>query len=109
MQADTHTHTVFQPIDSIDITEINAVSCIVSLALAACGKLTGISDPITIKTSGSRFGSWMTDPLAPEDDTRVGLVLQCLCYSLYSLHRLTKKRSYQLCKWEDTQYRFAVL
>ncbi|XP_038857153.1 noelin isoform X3 [Salvelinus namaycush] len=37
----------------------------------ACGKLTGISDPITIKTSGSRFGSWMTDPLAPEDDTRV--------------------------------------
>lgn len=39
--------------------------------LAACGKLTGISDPITIKTSGSRFGSWMTDPLAPEGDTRV--------------------------------------
>ncbi|XP_030598374.1 olfactomedin 1b isoform X3 [Archocentrus centrarchus] len=37
----------------------------------ACGKLTGISDPITIKTSGSRFGSWMTDPLAPEGDTRV--------------------------------------
>lgn len=38
---------------------------------SACGKLTGISDPITIKTSGSRFGSWMTDPLAPEGDTRV--------------------------------------
>ncbi|KAA0719794.1 Noelin Neuronal olfactomedin-related ER localized protein [Triplophysa tibetana] len=37
----------------------------------ACGKLTGISDAITIKTSGSRFGSWMTDPLAPEGDTRV--------------------------------------
>lgn len=44
--------------------------------LAACGKLTGISDPITIKTSGSRFGSWMTDPLAPEGDTRV-----CTCYT----------------------------
>ncbi|XP_031735064.1 noelin-like isoform X3 [Anarrhichthys ocellatus] len=37
----------------------------------ACGKLTGISEPITIKTSGSRFGSWMTDPLAPAGDTRV--------------------------------------
>ncbi|KAK7933683.1 hypothetical protein WMY93_004579 [Mugilogobius chulae] len=37
----------------------------------ACGKLTGISDPVTIKTSGSRFGSWMTDPLAPPGDTRV--------------------------------------
>ncbi|KAJ8792405.1 hypothetical protein J1605_019624 [Eschrichtius robustus] len=36
----------------------------------ACGKLTGISDPVTIKTSGSRFGSWMTDPLAPEGDNR---------------------------------------
>lgn len=37
----------------------------------ACGKLTGISDPITIKTSGSRFGSWMTDPLAPEGENKV--------------------------------------
>lgn len=37
----------------------------------ACGKLTGISEPITIKTSGSRFGSWMTDPLAPPGDERV--------------------------------------
>ncbi|KAM8886296.1 noelin-like isoform 2-T2 [Spinachia spinachia] len=37
----------------------------------ACGKLTGISEPITIKTSGSRFGSWMTDPLAPAGDSRV--------------------------------------
>ncbi|MBV99425.1 Noelin, partial [Eschrichtius robustus] len=36
----------------------------------SCGKLTGISDPVTIKTSGSRFGSWMTDPLAPEGDNR---------------------------------------
>ncbi|KAF3695225.1 Noelin Neuronal olfactomedin-related ER localized protein Olfactomedin-1 [Channa argus] len=37
----------------------------------ACGKLTGISEPVTIKTSGSRFGSWMTDPLAPAGDNRV--------------------------------------
>ncbi|XP_058158621.1 noelin isoform X3 [Dasypus novemcinctus] len=36
----------------------------------ACGKLTGISDPVTVKTSGSRFGSWMMDPLAPEGDNR---------------------------------------
>lgn len=40
-------------------------------SLPACGKLTGISDPVTVKTSGSRFGSWMTDPLAPEGDNRV--------------------------------------
>ncbi|ETE65416.1 Noelin, partial [Ophiophagus hannah] len=40
--------------------------------LAACGKLTAISDPITVKTSGSRFGSWMTDPLAPEGESKVG-------------------------------------
>ncbi|KAG7233168.1 hypothetical protein INR49_007401 [Caranx melampygus] len=37
----------------------------------ACGKLTGISEPITVKTSGSRFGSWMTDPVAPPGDNRV--------------------------------------
>ncbi|KAK0147481.1 Noelin [Merluccius polli] len=37
----------------------------------ACGKLTGISEPVTIKTSGSRFGSWMTDPVAPPGDNRV--------------------------------------
>ncbi|CAJ0942510.1 unnamed protein product [Ranitomeya imitator] len=36
----------------------------------ACGKLTGISEPVTVKASGSRFGSWMTDPLAPEGDNR---------------------------------------
>ncbi|KAL0606588.1 Noelin, partial [Plecturocebus cupreus] len=41
----------------------------------ACGKLTGISDPVTVKTSGSRFGSWMTDPLAPEGDNRVSVPL----------------------------------
>lgn len=44
-------------------------------SLPACGKLTGISDPVTIKTSGSRFGSWMTDPLAPEGDNRVSAPL----------------------------------
>ncbi|CAB1318810.1 unnamed protein product [Coregonus sp. 'balchen'] len=43
----------------------------VGYSFSACGKLTGISEPVTIKTSGSRFGSWMTDPAAPEGDTRV--------------------------------------
>ncbi|CAM9668676.1 unnamed protein product [Lampetra planeri] len=37
----------------------------------ACGNLTGISNPDTVKTSGSRFGAWMTDPLASEKDNRV--------------------------------------
>ncbi|NXV20111.1 NOE2 protein, partial [Cepphus grylle] len=36
-----------------------------------CGKLTGVSNPITIRASGSRFGSWMTDTMTPSADTRV--------------------------------------
>ncbi|XP_029769567.1 noelin-2 [Terrapene carolina triunguis] len=36
-----------------------------------CGKLTGVSNPITIRASGSRFGSWMTDTMAPSADSRV--------------------------------------
>lgn len=42
-----------------------------ALCVSACGKLTGISEPLTIKTSGSRFGSWMMDPVAPLGDNRV--------------------------------------
>ncbi|NWS78426.1 NOE2 protein, partial [Crotophaga sulcirostris] len=36
-----------------------------------CGKLTGVSNPITIRASGSRFGSWMTDTMTPSADSRV--------------------------------------
>ncbi|XP_039628827.1 noelin-2a isoform X2 [Polypterus senegalus] len=36
-----------------------------------CGKLTGVSNPITIRASGSRFGSWMTDTMTPSSDSRV--------------------------------------
>ncbi|XP_043940621.1 noelin-2 [Protopterus annectens] len=36
-----------------------------------CGQLTGVSNPITVRASGSRFGSWMTDTLAPSTDNRV--------------------------------------
>ncbi|NXF76726.1 NOE2 protein, partial [Sclerurus mexicanus] len=36
-----------------------------------CGKLTGVSNPITIRASGSRFGSWMTDTVTPSSDSRV--------------------------------------
>ncbi|XP_028588483.1 noelin-3 isoform X3 [Podarcis muralis] len=36
-----------------------------------CGKLMKITGPITVKTSGTRFGAWMTDPLAPEKNNRV--------------------------------------
>lgn len=43
----------------------------VAIYVSACGKLTGISEPVTIKTSGSRFGSWMTDPVARAGDNRV--------------------------------------
>lgn len=42
-----------------------------SLSISGCGKLTGVSNPITIRASGSRFGSWMTDTMAPSADNRV--------------------------------------
>uniref|UniRef100_A0A8C5LYV9 Olfactomedin 2 n=1 Tax=Leptobrachium leishanense TaxID=445787 RepID=A0A8C5LYV9_9ANUR len=41
------------------------------LRCQGCGKLTGVSNPITIRASGSRFGSWMTDTMAPSADNRV--------------------------------------
>lgn len=53
------------------VSHLLALTCVHSVP--ACGKLTGISDPVTVKTSGSRFGSWMTDPLAPEGDNRVSV------------------------------------
>ncbi|XP_032413009.1 noelin-2-like isoform X2 [Xiphophorus hellerii] len=37
-----------------------------------CGRLTAVSNPITVKSSGSRFGSWMTDAMIPSSDSRVG-------------------------------------
>ncbi|XP_051867912.1 noelin-3a [Pristis pectinata] len=37
----------------------------------SCGKLMKISLPITVKTSGTRFGAWMTDPLAAQEDNKV--------------------------------------
>jgi len=37
----------------------------------ACGKLMKITGPETIKTSGTRFGAWMTDPLASPRNNRV--------------------------------------
>ncbi|XP_077643876.1 noelin-2 [Lonchura striata] len=36
-----------------------------------CGKLTGVSSPVTVRASGSRFGSWMTDTVTPSADSRV--------------------------------------
>ncbi|KAI7811124.1 olfactomedin 2 like [Triplophysa rosa] len=36
-----------------------------------CGRLTGISAPVTVRSSGSRFGSWMMDSLIDSLDNRV--------------------------------------
>ncbi|KAG7279544.1 hypothetical protein CRUP_034645 [Coryphaenoides rupestris] len=36
-----------------------------------CGRLTWVSIPITVRASGSRFGSWMTDAMIPSSDSRV--------------------------------------
>lgn len=48
---------------------------------AACGKLMKISGPLTVKTSGTRFGAWMTDPQAPPKNNRVSQDngLGCVC------------------------------
>ncbi|KAJ0058894.1 hypothetical protein NL108_001134, partial [Boleophthalmus pectinirostris] len=35
-----------------------------------CGKLMKITGPLTVKTSGTRFGAWMTDPLASPKNNR---------------------------------------
>ncbi|XP_048395911.1 noelin-3a [Stegostoma tigrinum] len=37
----------------------------------SCGKLMKISLPMTVKTSGTRFGAWMMDPLAREKENKV--------------------------------------
>nr|XP_055059998.1 noelin-2b [Misgurnus anguillicaudatus] len=36
-----------------------------------CGRLTGISAPLTVRSLGSRFGSWMMDSLIDSSDSRV--------------------------------------
>ncbi|XP_061150553.1 noelin-3-like [Syngnathus typhle] len=36
-----------------------------------CGKLLKISSPLTVKTSGTRFGAWMTDPQASPENIKV--------------------------------------
>eukprot|EP00063_Salmo_salar_P067270 XP_014042105.1 PREDICTED: noelin-2-like [Salmo salar] len=41
-----------------------------------CGRLTGVSNPITVRASGSRFGSWMTDAMIPSSDSRVSVFVR---------------------------------
>ncbi|XP_076838925.1 noelin-2-like isoform X2 [Brachyhypopomus gauderio] len=43
-------------------------SCVNTLG---CGKLKGISHPVTIRSFGSRFGSWMMDSMILSSDNRV--------------------------------------
>ncbi|NWU88214.1 NOE2 protein, partial [Onychorhynchus coronatus] len=50
------------------LLEARLHSCLQKLG---CGKLTGVSNPVTVRASGSRFGSWMTDTMTPSADSRV--------------------------------------
>lgn len=50
-------------------------------SISACGKLMKITGPITVKTSGTRFGAWMTDPLASEKNNRVCCFYKQLCFN----------------------------
>ncbi|KAK1876193.1 Noelin [Dissostichus eleginoides] len=59
-------------VQSRTLRRSSLLSCLtLNILYSPAGKLTGISEPVTIKTSGSRFGSWMTDPLAAAGDNRV--------------------------------------
>ncbi|KFU85593.1 Noelin-2, partial [Chaetura pelagica] len=51
--------------------KIRKVVSLIPTFSPGCGKLTGVSHPITIRASGSRFGSWMTDTMTPSADSRV--------------------------------------
>lgn len=57
-----------------------ARDCSCVMCCAACGKLMKITGPLTVKTSGTRFGAWMTDPQASPKNNRVSQidVLCCL-------------------------------
>ncbi|KAL0966912.1 hypothetical protein UPYG_G00302150 [Umbra pygmaea] len=50
-----------------------------------CGKLMKISGPVTVKTSGTRFGAWMTDPQAPPNNNRVW------CMDSYNNNKIVKE------------------
>lgn len=50
----------------------------------ACGKLMKITGPLTVKTSGTRFGAWMTDPQASPKNNRVSRVnVLCLMFRAF--------------------------
>lgn len=59
--------------DNIGIVTVMNVVPYLTIFISVCGKLTGIAEPVTIKTSGSRFGSWMMDAVATSGDNRVSL------------------------------------
>ncbi|XP_054609188.1 noelin-3-like isoform X2 [Dunckerocampus dactyliophorus] len=47
------------------------ISTYLLCVFVACGKLMKITGPLTVKTSGTRFGAWMTDPQAPSKTSKV--------------------------------------
>lgn len=50
------------------------------MCFAACGKLMKITGPLTVKTSGTRFGAWMTDPQASPKNNRVSPLIVPVLY-----------------------------
>ncbi|XP_056594426.1 noelin-3a [Triplophysa dalaica] len=56
---------LYQRVISLDSRLRNCMSKL------TCGKLMKINGPVTIKTSGTRFGAWMTDPLASSRNNRI--------------------------------------
>ncbi|XP_051560143.1 noelin-2b isoform X1 [Myxocyprinus asiaticus] len=50
------------------VLERHLQACAIQLG---CGRLTSIAAPLTVRSSGSRFGSWMMDSLIDSSDSRV--------------------------------------
>lgn len=59
-------------------------SCV--MCFTACGKLMKITGPLTVKTSGTRFGAWMTDPQASPKNNRVSWAnLLCCMFQAFEV------------------------
>ncbi|KAI5623608.1 noelin-2 isoform X1 [Silurus asotus] len=68
-QEQTHTYSSVQQLEQREIQlQSRLHTCASSIG---CGKLMGIGNPVTIRSFGSRFGSWMMDSMISSSDERV--------------------------------------
>lgn len=87
LQTRKYQHTLFLHFHNLLTAHIKLTTFCIVIAdlppyvhplLTGCGRLTAVSSPITVRASGSRFGSWMTDAMIPSSDSRVGVRSVCV-------------------------------